>query len=70
MLNVGLLDIASKVSRKQVELALSEIAEVCIEAAFDQAKHGLAGSSDEVPHSAIRGEYLIVGICRAPAEIS
>jgi glutamate-ammonia-ligase adenylyltransferase len=62
VLNVGLLDIAAKVKRPEVETALSDIAEVCLEEALDQARRALEQSSSDVPESARRGQYLVVGM--------
>ena len=62
MLNVGLIDIADKVTRHDVETALSDIAEVCLEEALDQARRALEQSSSDVPESARRGQYLVVGM--------
>ena len=58
LVNVGLLDLAGKVSRREAERALSEIAEVCLEAALALAREQLRGGS-LAPEP---GEFLVVGM--------
>ncbi len=62
LLNVGLLDIAEKISRAEAEGSLTEIAEVCLENAFEVAQRRLATRPAGVPEAAGRGAYLIVGM--------
>lgn len=62
VVNVGLLDLDGKVGRAQVEGALTEIAEVCLEAGLALAEAQLASSRDGIPDAAARGSYLVVGM--------
>lgn len=62
VLNVGLLDLAGKIDRAEVEGALTEIAEVCLETGLDLAEAQLAERRDGIPEAAERGAYLVVGM--------
>jgi glutamate-ammonia-ligase adenylyltransferase len=62
VLNVGLLDLAGEVGRAEVEGALTEIAEVCLDAALGLAEGQLARGRDGIPEAARRGGYLVVGM--------
>lgn len=57
LINVGLLDLAGKVTRREVEGSLTEIAEVCIEAGLELARLEMKRRG-----KAPRGEFLIVGM--------
>ena len=61
LVNVGLLDLAGKVERREAERALSEIAEVCLEAALALAREQLRGGprAAGVPEP---GRFLVVGM--------
>jgi glutamate-ammonia-ligase adenylyltransferase len=62
ILNVGLLDVADKVGRTEVESSLTQIAEVCLDEALALAHEQLVRSRDGVPPAAERGEYLVIGM--------
>ncbi|HUI24939.1 MAG TPA: hypothetical protein VL403_02550 [Candidatus Kryptonia bacterium] len=55
LINVGLLDLAGKVTPLEAEHALTEIAEVCVEAALQLAQ-------SQVQRRAGDGEFLVVGM--------
>jgi glutamate-ammonia-ligase adenylyltransferase len=59
LINVGLLDLGEKVTRPEVERALTDIAEVCIERALDFARAEMARRG--APRGA-EGEFLVVGM--------
>ena len=58
--NVGLLDIGERIQREQAELALTEIAEVCLEQALRFGEARLRGRRPELSQGAIR--FLVVGM--------
>ena len=62
VLNAGLLDIAGEIERAEAEAALSQIAEVCVEAALGLARDLLAARVDGVPDAARDGTFLIVAM--------
>jgi glutamate-ammonia-ligase adenylyltransferase len=45
LVNVGLLDLSGKIGRREAERALSDVAEVCLEAALDAARDALRRSA-------------------------
>jgi len=60
--NIGLLDVAEEVSPRQVEEALTDLAEVCVEAALEIARALLAGKLDDLPPAAREGDFVIIGM--------
>ena len=62
MLNVGLLDIGEKIERSEAELALSDLADVCVEIALEMAARRLRESTRPIPAAAAQGAYLVVGM--------
>jgi len=60
VLNVGLLDIAERISRAGAENSLSEVAELCVEAAAEIAERERTRRG--VPDFAARGSFLVVGM--------
>ena len=62
VLNVGLLDLAKKSSRSECEVALTDIAEVCIEKALDISREQLAAKSGAPPADSAPGTFLVVGM--------
>ncbi|MBW2390005.1 MAG: hypothetical protein JRG89_16460 [Deltaproteobacteria bacterium] len=68
VVNVGLLDLAKKTRREETEHALSEIAEVCIEAALEIAREQLASGGFETPEAAAKGGFLVVGMGKLASE--
>jgi glutamate-ammonia-ligase adenylyltransferase len=62
VVNVGLLDLAGKTSRADTEGALTEIAEVCVEAALRISSEHLAVLGSGVPEAARDGAFLVIGM--------
>ncbi len=62
IVNVGLLDVAGKIERSEVEASLSEIAEVCIEAALPLARQLIADSREPMPENLAEVDFLIIGM--------
>jgi len=62
LVNVGLLDLAEKISASEAEAALTELAEVCLEQALELATRQLARTSPEARRHAERGHFLVVGM--------
>ncbi len=61
LVNVGLLDLAEKVSLRQVETGLTDLAEACIDAALALARREL-GKRAALPPAAAQGAFLVVGM--------
>jgi glutamate-ammonia-ligase adenylyltransferase len=62
LVNIGLLDLAGKISQAEVEAALSELAEVCLGAALEAARAQLGRAAQSAHETIARGEFLIVGM--------
>lgn len=62
LVNVGLLDLAGKISQAEVEMALTEIAEVCLSAGLDVARAQLARAAKSAHETLAGGEFLVVGM--------
>jgi len=62
VVNAGLLDIGGKIERAEVEQALTNIAETCIDFALDFAGDWLERQRGVVPEAARAGTFLIVGM--------
>lgn len=62
VLNVGLLDLDNKISRAQVEAALSDIAEVCLARALVVAREQTQRYTEQLPPAASAIEFLVVGM--------
>jgi glutamate-ammonia-ligase adenylyltransferase len=62
LVNIGLLDLAGKISQAEVEAALSELAEVCLGAALETARAQLARTARSAHETIARGEFLVVGM--------
>lgn len=62
LVNVGLLDLDEKIGPGQVEEALSDLAEVCLEEALALAGEQLARSSPRAARAVAAGEFLVVGM--------
>ncbi len=60
--NVGLLDIAEAIDRDQVEHALTDIADECLEGAVGFARDQLAARRADLPSSAGDVRFLVVGM--------
>jgi glutamate-ammonia-ligase adenylyltransferase len=58
LINIGLLDLAEKITAEQADVGLTELAEVCIEAGLTLARSEVA-RRDMRP---IGGEFLVVGM--------
>jgi len=58
LINIGLLDLAEKITAVEADAALSELAEVCVEAALELARAEL-GRRGGIPAG---GEFLVVGM--------
>jgi glutamate-ammonia-ligase adenylyltransferase len=59
LVNIGLLDLSEKISRREAELALSDVAEVCLEAGLEAARDALrrGAARDPGPEA-----FLVVGM--------
>jgi glutamate-ammonia-ligase adenylyltransferase len=62
LVNVGLLDLAEKISGAEVETALTEVAEVCLEEALALATRQLTRTSPEAAREVETGRFLVVGM--------
>jgi glutamate-ammonia-ligase adenylyltransferase len=62
VVNVGLLDLAERCEREEVDTALSEIAEVCIDVGLGIGRQQLAERAAGVPEAARDGEFVVVGM--------
>jgi len=62
LVDVGLLDLAEKIALPQVERALTEIAEVCVERALELAQQQLARTHAAAAQTVDRAEFLVVGL--------
>jgi glutamate-ammonia-ligase adenylyltransferase len=62
LVNVGLLDLAEKISGAEVETALTEVAEVCLEEALALATRQLTRTSPEAAREVETGHFLVVGM--------
>jgi glutamate-ammonia-ligase adenylyltransferase len=59
LVNVGLLDLSGKITRREAERALSDVAEVCLEAALDAAREALRRGAAGGPGPEA---FLVVGM--------
>jgi len=62
VLNVGLLDLDGKVSRGQVEAALTDLAEVCLDRALVLAREQIERAGIRLPAAGNVVEFLVVGM--------
>lgn len=62
LVNVGLLDLAEKISASEAETALTEVAEVCLERALALATRQLSRASERAARDVDRGHFLVVGM--------
>ncbi len=62
LVNIGLLDLSGEISQREVEGALSELAEVCLAAALELARAQLARAAKSAHAVIASGEFLIVGM--------
>jgi glutamate-ammonia-ligase adenylyltransferase len=62
LVNVGLLDLAEKISASEAEGALSEVAEVCLEEALALATRQLIRTSPSAARGIEDGQFLVVGL--------
>jgi glutamate-ammonia-ligase adenylyltransferase len=62
LVNVGLLDLAGKISASEAEQALTEVADVCLEKALALAGYQLARTSPEAARGVAGGHFLVVGM--------
>jgi len=62
VVNVGLLDLAERCERSEIDTALSEIAEVCVDVGLGIGRQQLAERAAGIPEGARSGEFLVVGM--------
>jgi glutamate-ammonia-ligase adenylyltransferase len=62
LVNVGLLDLAGKISASEAEAALTEVAEVCLEEALSLATRQLTRTGPEASVDVEGGDFLVVGM--------
>jgi glutamate-ammonia-ligase adenylyltransferase len=62
LVNVGLLDLDGKIASRQVEEALTDVAEVCLEEALAVAGEQLARRSPAAARTIADGAFLVVGM--------
>jgi glutamate-ammonia-ligase adenylyltransferase len=62
LVNVGLLDLAEKISASEAETALTEVAEVCLEEALALATRQLTRTSPKATQDVESGDFLVVGM--------
>jgi len=62
LVNVGLLDLAEKITEAEAEAALTEVAEVCLEKALALATRQLTRTSAETAREIESGDFLVVGM--------
>jgi glutamate-ammonia-ligase adenylyltransferase len=62
LINVGLLDLAGKVTPSEAEGALTDIAEVIVEHGLELAQAVVRRRSSSLPRAAKAGEFLVVGM--------
>jgi len=62
LVNVGLLDLAEKISASEAETALTEVAEVCLEEALALATRQLTRTSPKASQEVESGDFLVVGM--------
>jgi glutamate-ammonia-ligase adenylyltransferase len=60
LINIGLLDLAEKISIEEAEAGLTDLAEVCVEGALDLAHAELARRG--APPVSARDDFLVVGM--------
>ncbi len=61
LVNIGLLDLADKITPTEAETGLTELAEVCVEAGLEVATRELTRRGP-TPATAAAGEFLVVGM--------
>jgi glutamate-ammonia-ligase adenylyltransferase len=62
LVNVGLLDLAGKISASEAETALTEVAEVCLAEALALATRQLTRTSPNATQEVESGDFLVVGM--------
>ncbi len=62
LVNIGLLDLSGKIGQGAVEAALTDVAEVCLDAGLEVARAQLARATPAASAEIARGEFLIVGM--------
>jgi glutamate-ammonia-ligase adenylyltransferase len=62
LVNVGLLDLAGKISASDAEASLTEVAEVCLEEALALATRQLARTGPKAIRDVESGHFLVVGM--------
>jgi glutamate-ammonia-ligase adenylyltransferase len=62
LVNVGLLDLAEKITMPEAEAALTEVAEVCLEQALALANRQLIRTSPQSVRAVENGDFLVVGM--------
>jgi glutamate-ammonia-ligase adenylyltransferase len=62
LVNIGLLDLSEKIAQREVEAALTDVAEVCVGAGLEVAGAQLARAARSAHETTLRGEFLIVGM--------
>ena len=62
LVNIGLLDLSGKIPQREVEAALTSVAEVCLEAGLEVARAQLARAAKGAHAVIAGGEFLIVGM--------
>jgi len=61
-INAGLLDLGGKIERRELEAALTEIAEVCVTRGLDFAQRWLSARRPELAAIATRARFVVVGM--------
>lgn len=61
LVNIGLLDQAEKIAPSEAETGLSDLADICVEAALELAQRELARRGG-APGTVSRGQFLVVGM--------
>jgi len=62
LVNIGLLDLADKITATEAETGLTELAEVCVEAGLDVATRELTRRGPAPAAAAAAGEFLVVAM--------
>jgi len=61
LVNIGLLDLGEKIDRRQVEAALTDVADACLERAYEVARAHLAQAA-RAPEPPPDGHFCVVGM--------
>jgi [glutamine synthetase] adenylyltransferase / [glutamine synthetase]-adenylyl-L-tyrosine phosphorylase len=62
LINVGLLDLGQRITPSEAERALTDIAEVCVEAGLTFARAEMDRRTEEFSEAVRKGDFLVVGM--------